>query len=82
MSTQKTVWDIERAVAMGKIEIHVDIFNGVIPKDVKSFDELHDYVDANEYGLLCTEYAGESLEFKIAVQRALNSWITGGMKID
>jgi len=81
MNESKAPWDIDRAVAMGKIEIHADIFHGVIPKTIKSFTELHDFVDANEYGLLCTDYEHEPLEFKIAVQRELNKWIKGGMSI-
>lgn len=32
--------------------VNADIKNGVIPTTVKSFSELHDYVDANEYVIL------------------------------
>ena len=82
MSNNKTIWDIDRAVAIGKIEIHTDIFHGVIPKGIKSFEELHVYVDSNEYALLCTEDAGESLDFKIDVQNKLDAWIVGGMNVE
>jgi hypothetical protein len=33
-----------------KVEILADIQAGIVPRTVKSFSELHDYVDANCYG--------------------------------
>jgi hypothetical protein len=33
-----------------KAEILYDISAGVVPRSVKTFSELHDYVDANCYG--------------------------------
>jgi hypothetical protein len=38
-----------------KDEILSDVRAGKVPADVKSFSELHDYVDANEYGGFCKE---------------------------
>jgi hypothetical protein len=73
--------NFSRALAMGKIEIHADIYKGVVPKNVKSFDELHDYVDANEYAGLCDDSAGQSLDFKIEIQNALDVWIKEGKHI-
>ena len=46
---------IEHAIERSKAEILEDIAAGVVPGTVSSFSELHDYVDANEYGGLCEE---------------------------
>jgi hypothetical protein len=46
---------IEHAIERSKAEILEDIAAGVVPNTVSSFSELHDYVDANEYGGLCEE---------------------------
>jgi hypothetical protein len=74
MDTKKST-----AIALGKIEIHVDVYKGIVPKTVQSFSELHDYVDANEYAGLCDVYENESLEFKLDVQNELDEWVKGGM---
>lgn len=68
----------KRALAIGKIEIHADIYKGIVPKTVASFSELHDYVDANEYAELCGQYANESLDFKFDVQNGLDAWLKNG----
>ena len=44
---------IEHAIERSKAEILEDIAAGRVPSTVSSFSELHDYVDANEYGGLC-----------------------------
>ena len=46
---------IEHAIERSKAEILEDIAQGTVPDTVSSFSELHDYVDANEYGGLCEE---------------------------
>jgi len=46
---------IEYTIERSKAEILEDIASGVVPDTVSSFSELHDYVDANEYGGLCAE---------------------------
>ena len=46
---------IEHAIERSKAEILEDIATGREPDTVSSFSELHDYVDANEYGGLCEE---------------------------
>ena len=46
---------IEYAIERSKAEILEDIEHGPVPNTVSSFSELHDYVDANEYGGLCSE---------------------------
>jgi hypothetical protein len=44
---------LDRAVIRAKREILDDVSVGRVPIDVSDFAELHDYVDANEYGGLC-----------------------------
>ena len=41
---------IDATVARAKAEILDDIANGTIDAPVTSFSDLHDHVDANEYG--------------------------------
>jgi hypothetical protein len=38
-----------------KLEILGYVANGIISSDVCTFGELHDYVDANEFGGLCRD---------------------------
>lgn len=74
---------IAASVERAKVEILTDIRDEAVPV-VESFSELHDYVDANEYGGLCDEphpygLEGEEwLQWGNAVQEALNIWIVGG----
>ena len=49
--------DVCDAVDRGKREILSDIIHSRVPSDVSSFGQLHDYVDANEYGGLCDTYS-------------------------
>jgi hypothetical protein len=75
--------ELDKAVARGKEEISDDIAAGIVPAGVASFAELHDYVDANEYGGLCDPEAyGDSerygVEFAAAVQDALDAWVKAG----
>ena len=46
---------INYATARAIREILEDMKNGVVPEHVSTFSELHDYVDANEYGGLCED---------------------------
>jgi len=68
------------AIDRAKGEILSDVAKGKVPSTVESFGELHDYVDANEYGGLCDPdlYADEDTEFAQAVQEAVHGWITAG----
>ena len=72
-----------------KAEINADIAAGQVPATVKSFSELHDYVDANEYGGFCDE--SFNIEYEAAhggalnmsyfvndAQNAINSWLEAG----
>lgn len=45
--------NLNQTIARMKSEILADIAAGTIPATVASFSELHDYVDANEYGGFC-----------------------------
>lgn len=44
---------VEMAVDIGWREILADLKQGTIPATVATFSDLHDYVDANEYGGIC-----------------------------
>ena len=46
---------IEHAIERSKAEILYDMSTGVVPPTVCRFYQLHDYVDANEYGGLCSD---------------------------
>lgn len=74
---------IESAVELAKREIRADVKLGRVPTTVTSFSELHDYVDANEYGGLCDDgQPGMDHEDWIAwgndIQTRVDSWIKGG----
>lgn len=49
------LWTVEAIVERMKAEITADLESGRVPAKVASFADLHDYVDANEYGGLCSE---------------------------
>ena len=71
---------LNQHIAQGKTEILTDIQNGTVPAGIKTFDELHDFVDANEYAGLTSiidQFANieEFYEFGNAVQSALDSWL-------
>lgn len=72
--------DLDTAIAQAKTEILDDIREGRVPRDVASFTELHDHVDANEYGGLCDERSDFDLDFANAMQTAVDEWIKGGMQ--
>lgn len=52
---------LDETVLRMKTEILADVQAGQVSKDVKSFSELHDFVDANEYGGLCEESLSAAL---------------------
>jgi len=76
--------DTATMIARGKREIREDVASGRVPAEVASFSELHDYVDANEYGGICDEALVSALsdeQFSAignVVQDALDAWIKGG----
>lgn len=46
---------IDNLVLLMKSQIIQDVMDDLVPENCASFSELHDYVDANEYGNLCQE---------------------------
>lgn len=64
-------------IKVAKEEILDDITKCLVPADIKSFNELHNYVDANEYGM--SVYAFETFEKCIevfnVVHEKLDAWI-------
>ncbi len=69
---------IKRAMA----EVVADVEAGRVPAEVRSFSQLHDYVDANYYGgAFEREHdpsSDEDTNFFNAVQNAVNAWIQAG----
>jgi hypothetical protein len=71
-----------------KTDIIKDVLDGIIPTNCKSFSELHNYVDANEYGGLCNSSSPFHIEkfasMQIAIEAAniaqieINCWIKAG----
>ena len=47
--------NLEKTIMRMKHEILSDIADGRIPADIMHFGDLHDYVDANEYGGFCED---------------------------
>lgn len=66
-----------KAIERAKEEIISDVLEGKVPLECHSFSELHDYVDANEYGGACEEGAHEPTDcvFWNSVQGAIDKWI-------
>ena len=79
-----------QAIERGKQEILEEVLAGRIPATVQSFSELHDYVDANEFGGLCEDWAFEEpfdgdrwIDLGNFVQGQLDAWIKdGGVSVD
>ena len=73
---------VNEAVKYCKSMINDDIMHDLVPKGIKSFNEIHEYVDANKYFI---EALGTDIDFdeliEIAnqVQVKLDQWIKGGM---
>jgi hypothetical protein len=77
------------AVARSKKEVEEDVASGRVPRDVASFSELHDYVDANEYGGLCdtvpwitsagrARLSEDGTDAANQVQNEVDAWIKAG----
>jgi hypothetical protein len=52
---------LKEVVGRMKREILEDVKSGQVPATVKTFTELHDYVDANEYGGFCEDKFTDAL---------------------
>ena len=79
-----TLGDVPSAVALAIVQITTDIHSGRVPATVGAFGELHDYVDANEYGGLCDDASGidwinDNDDAGNAVQNKVNVLILSGM---
>lgn len=72
--------------------IKVDVKAGIIPQTVKSYSELHDYVDANEYlGELDYPISEDDRDNEIALSEwtdkanarmdIVNDWIASGSMV-
>ncbi len=83
---------VDAAIAAGKTQILADVRRGRVPKSVKSFSELHDYVDANYYGngfdwpVLPSEteddaYQQAFADFWNRVQDTLSEWVSSGQML-
>jgi hypothetical protein len=78
---------VDETVKMAQQQILHDIATGIVPGSVGTFGELHNYVDANEYGGLCdmmSDYRDENDDpseafsvFCNRVQNTLNEWLVG-----
>jgi hypothetical protein len=81
-------------VRQAKQEILTDIARGIVPYTLRSFAELHDFVDANEYGGLTEgvyprsdgdrardEIGDAETAFANRVQNALDGWIKRGRRM-
>jgi len=76
--------DVAPAVELSIRQIRRDIANGRVPSAVRDFSQLHDYVDANEYGGLCDETSGidwinDNDDAGNTVQNKVNALILSGM---
>jgi hypothetical protein len=52
---------LKKTIERMKREVLDDVKSGQVPSTVKTFAELHDYVDANEYGGFCEDKFTDSL---------------------
>lgn len=78
---------IRDAVEASKTQIRLDIDNDVVPATVATFSELHDYVDANEYGGLTEDWPWvglsgwlqeEYMDASEEVQNRVDAWLKAG----
>lgn len=75
---------LEERIALAKRAILADVAAGNVPRTIRSFAKLHDYVDANEYGGWGQvdpkwEYrSGADAPMANAVQVAIDAWIKAG----
>lgn len=69
-------------LARAKKEINEDIKNGIVPKDINNFGDLHDFVDANYYGGICEDnyITSKDLVRENKLQDELSQWLKDGRK--
>ena len=76
-------WTYEALLERTKSEILRDIESGRVPPTVRSFGELHCYVDANTYGGTCDDDAPEPEDLIAVVNRVQNTvhaWLASGRR--
>jgi hypothetical protein len=56
-----TIPTLEETIAVMKHQVIADVSNLHVPVNVKSFGDLHDFVDANEYGGFCDDAFSDRL---------------------
>lgn len=90
MTTKRINIGLEYRIAVAVGEIIADVRKGIVPKTVTTFGELHDFVDANEYGGLCDGEMMDALRasldgneeevmvFANKLQDAVDGWLRGG----
>lgn len=59
--TTVAVPTLEQTVQRMKSEVLADVARGQVPNSVASFGDLHDYVDANEYGGFCEDELADAM---------------------
>lgn len=68
---------LEQTIDSMKKEIVTDVLDGRVPDNVKSFGDLHDYVDANEYGGLREDEHCDALIEQFGGRDAINEMPEG-----
>ena len=53
--------DLTSTIARMKLEIIADVLDGRVPAPVGNFGDLHDHVDANEYGGFCEDDLADAM---------------------
>jgi len=77
--------NLTKAINLAMSEIEWDVAESKVPSSVRSFEELQDYVDANEYGARYSTWP-EDLEFDEhayicfvhGLENALDAWLQAG----
>lgn len=66
---------VTQIVEQAKSEIRADMAEGVVPRTVDSFAALHDYVDANLYGLDAVDLDEVGIEEINEAQDRVSAWL-------
>jgi hypothetical protein len=57
----QSVPTLDETILRMKFQVLIDVLTGRVSRNVASFGELHNYVDANCYGGLCEEQLSDAL---------------------
>jgi hypothetical protein len=77
MTYRATPEELTVAVAETQREILADIDIGMLPANVADFSELHDFVDANEYGDPDRRAGWDTVSWA-ATQDVVDAWLKEG----